>query len=147
MARRRQAPQRIDFAGINRRALAILPSLVRAWLPKGKQIGAEYVALNPRRNDRSLGSFRINTQSGKWADFAVAGARGGDVISLLAYLLQLRQSDAALRLAEILKIDGTGEDGAAVHAAGNNRSDKAPMPQGKPKAQLAKGVLGGGPAR
>ncbi len=80
-------------------------------------------------------------------DFAVAGARGGDVISLLAYLLQLRQSDAALRLAEILNIDGAGKDGAAVRAAGDNHTDKARISSAKPQLRSTNEFLGRGPAR
>ena len=76
--------RRIDFAAINTAALAALPALLARWLPDGKAVGREYVALNPRRDDRHLGSFRINVTNGKWADFAT-GDRGGDVVSLAAY--------------------------------------------------------------
>ena len=30
----------------------------------------EYVALNPTRADKRAGSFKINLQTGRWADFA-----------------------------------------------------------------------------
>src|SRR5271169_2424653 len=76
---------RIDFARVNRIALAVLPSLLARWLPDGRYEGAEYVVLNPRRVDHRLGSFRVNIRTGRWADFAVEGARGGDVVSLFAY--------------------------------------------------------------
>jgi hypothetical protein len=62
------------------------------------QAGAEYVALNPTRADKRLGSFRINLGTGRWADFATGDA-GGDPVSLYAYLHDLRQIDAARRLA------------------------------------------------
>jgi hypothetical protein len=42
-------------------------------------------------------SFRINMRTGRWADFATQD-KGGDVISLYAFLNSLRQSDAAYRL-------------------------------------------------
>jgi hypothetical protein len=96
---------RIDFARVNRTALAVLPSLLARWLPGGRYEGAEYVALNPRRVDHRLGSFRINTCTGRWADFAIDGARGGDVVSLFAYLAGIRQVEAAQRLADIFGID------------------------------------------
>lgn len=65
--------------------LAALPSLLRQWLPGGEQRGDVYFALNPRRRDRNLGSFQINTSTGKWRDHAI-GEGGGDAISLYAYL-------------------------------------------------------------
>jgi hypothetical protein len=71
--------------------------------PNGRRSGREYEALNPKRNDRSLGSFRINLETGRWADFATGDA-GGDFVSLVAYLLDLRQSEAALRLVAILNV-------------------------------------------
>ncbi len=63
--------------------------------------GAEYVVRNPRRDDRRLGSFKVNTRTGKWADFAT-GERGGDPIALAAYLFDLKPLDAARRLQEML---------------------------------------------
>lgn len=94
----------LDFRRINAAALSVLPALCARWLPDGKRIGGEFVALNPTRSDKRLGSFRINLQSGKWADFAT-GDRGGDVVSLAAFLFRLRQSDAARRLADALGIE------------------------------------------
>jgi len=40
-------------------------------------------------------------RTGKWAEFA-ADARGGDTISLAAYLFDLSPADAAKRLAAML---------------------------------------------
>ena len=91
----------IDFETINRAALARLPDLCARWLPDGRRRGHEYVARNPLRTDRRAGSFSINLNSGRWADFAV-GASGGDPVSLAAYLSGLGQADAARRLADML---------------------------------------------
>ena len=33
--------------------------------------GEELVALNPHRDDKHLGSFRFNVNTGQWADFAL----------------------------------------------------------------------------
>jgi hypothetical protein len=96
---------RIEFTRINRAALAVLPSVLARWLPGGRVQGAEYVAFNPRRADRRLGSFRINMHTGRWADFAIDGARGGDVVSLAAYLGDMGQVEAAERLASMLGIE------------------------------------------
>ena len=89
---------RIDFARVNAAARSALPALVRRWLPNGRQQGREYVVLNPNRADRRPGSFSINLRTGRWSDFAT-GDRGGDPVSLAAYLFNLSQADAARRLA------------------------------------------------
>ena len=93
----------IDFRHINSRALPVLQSILSRWLPDGRRLGSEWVARNPRRLDRRLGSFRINLRTGKWADFAT-GDRGGDVISLAAYLGGFSQIEAARRLANMLGV-------------------------------------------
>jgi hypothetical protein len=85
--------------------LAVLPSLLARWLPGGRIEADEYLALNPKRVDLHLGSFRVNVRTGRWADFAVANARGGDAVSLLAYLDGIRQAEAARRLAAVLGIE------------------------------------------
>jgi hypothetical protein len=95
----------IAFARIADAALADAEAVVRRWLPGGRVAGGEYLACNPRRADRRPGSFRINLRSGRWADFALGGVAGGDLISLAAYLFDLSQGDAARRLAAMLGID------------------------------------------
>src|SRR5207253_1161955 len=95
---------RIDFAQVNRAAIAVLPALLRRWLPDGLYRGREYVALNPTRADTRRGSFKIviaGPRAGVWADFAT-GDRGGDVVSLAAYLGRCSQSEAARQLLAML---------------------------------------------
>ncbi len=99
--------RRIDFDGINRTALASADVILARWLPDGRVEGSEYVALNPKRSDRRRGSFKVNIRSGAWGDFA-ADAGGGDLISLAAYLGDLNQGQAAVRLAEMLGVDPNG---------------------------------------
>jgi hypothetical protein len=72
--------------------------MLERWLPGGRIEGAEYVARNPRRADRRLGSFKINMKTGRWADFAT-GDRGGDPASLAAFFAGTAQSEAVRRLA------------------------------------------------
>ena len=98
---------RVDFARINAAALAALPALLARWLPRGRTDGREYVALNPRRHDRKPGSFKINLRTGRWADFAI-GVKGGDPVSLAAYLFGLGQGEAARELARTLGLDERG---------------------------------------
>ena len=95
--------QRIDFAAVNRAALAALPALLRRWLPDGRQVGREYLARNPLRADRRSGSFKINVRTGRWTDFATGDA-GGDVVSLAAYLSGAGQAEAARSLADMLRV-------------------------------------------
>ena len=94
----------IDFKALNRVALPNLPVLLRRWLPDGRRVGREYVARNPTRVDRHAGSFKINLDTGRWADFAT-GDKGGDVISLAAYLGGVGQAEAGRELAEMLGVD------------------------------------------
>jgi hypothetical protein len=96
----------IDFGSINRAAVPMLPALCQRWLPGGKFIGREYVVRNPRRNDRRPGSFSVNVRTGRWADFASAD-KGGDVVSLAAFIFNLEQSEAARRLAKMLNMPET----------------------------------------
>lgn len=95
---------RVAFKAINDAALPVLPIILARWLPSGRRIGREYIALNPKRADRHLGSFRIviaGPRVGMWADFATSD-KGGDVISLAAYLFDLSQAEAARRIATML---------------------------------------------
>jgi hypothetical protein len=92
---------RIDFAVVNRSALVCLPDLLRYLLPDGRREGQEWVAFNPRRKDQHLGSFKVNLKTGRWADFAT-GDKGGDVVSLYAFLFGLSQAEAARHLSRVL---------------------------------------------
>jgi hypothetical protein len=89
----------INFNAINQAALAQAPNICRWLLPGGRVEGREYVALNPNRADSSLGSFKVNLSTGRWCDFATSEDRGGDLISLTAWVFGVSQSEAALRLA------------------------------------------------
>lgn len=95
---------RIDFDRVNAAALRTADAVVTGLLPDGRREGAEWVARNPMRPDRRPGSFKINLTTGKWSDFAT-GDRGGDLVSLAAYVSGLPQREAACRLAESLGVD------------------------------------------
>jgi hypothetical protein len=100
---REARPGPIDFEAINKAAVVALPAVLARVLPRGKRVGSEYLALNPRRVDRSLGSFKVNCRTGRWADFAT-GDKGGDVISLVAYLKDISQYEAAKGLSHMLGV-------------------------------------------
>jgi hypothetical protein len=95
--------QRIAFRRIADAAIRHADIVVRRWLPDGRREGAEWVRRNPTRDDHRAGSFKINTASGKWADFAT-GDRGSDLISLAAYVYRISQADAALKIADMIRI-------------------------------------------
>ncbi len=97
----------IDFAVVNAAALGRLPDLLWRWLPDGRIEGHEFVARNPTRADRRPGSFKINLDTGRWADWAT-GDKGGDPVSLAAYLAGCGQGEAARELAAMLGLDPDG---------------------------------------
>ena len=94
----------LDFESINRAAVTRSLDILQRWLPGGRVEGAEYVALNPHRSDKSMGSFKINWKTGRWADWS-SGDSGGDLIALAAYLHRISQYEAAQRMAEMLGIN------------------------------------------
>lgn len=110
----------IDFKLIASDALRHSRGLVPSWLPGGKLVGSEYQSLNPTRADSKVGSFSVNLDNGKWADFAT-GDRGSDLISLYAYIQSLEQIEAAKAVADQLGLD---------KSVGN--TDKLNQPQQEP---------------
>lgn len=94
-------PTHTNIQVIANAALLDADRLLADWLPDGTRKGKEYWPTNPVRGDRKPGSFSINMHSGKWHDFA-SGDKGGDLVSLLAYLRDCRQTDAARIIAEQL---------------------------------------------
>jgi hypothetical protein len=96
--------RRIAFRRVAEAALANADTIVARWLPNGRREGKEWVSLNPVRNDSKAGSFKVNTSTGAWSDFAT-GSAGGDLVSLAAYLNNLNQGAAAIRVAAMLGID------------------------------------------
>jgi hypothetical protein len=57
--------------------------------------------------DRNLGSFKVNRFNGKWCDFAT-GDKGGDPVSLVAYVEGVSQLEAARLLTRMLGLDEEG---------------------------------------
>ena len=98
----------VDFESINRVALAVLPAILGRLLPDGRIVAGEYVAaLNPKRIDRRPGSFKVDLRTGHWADFAT-GDKGGDPVSLVAYLETVSQGGAAQMLTRMLGLETGG---------------------------------------
>ncbi len=93
----------IDFKAIASAALSSAEVLLGQWLPGGVVESGEYKALNPLRADARKGSFSINISTGAWADFATDD-KGGDLVSLYAYLNGCDQVEAAKAVAGLVGI-------------------------------------------
>ncbi|MBD8476148.1 DNA primase [Pseudomonas sp. CFBP 8770] len=102
------APIHVEIQRIAGAALLTANNLLADWLPDGISKGKEYWPTNPVRGDRKPGSFSINLHTGKWNDFASAD-KGGDLVSLLAYLHGCSQIDAARILAGQLGLPFGGD--------------------------------------
>lgn len=86
-----------DFAGIKQRYGENPLPILRELVGQGKIEGSDYVALDPRRNDSRLGSFRIDIQTGRFHDFAT-NDKGGSIIDLAMFVYNCGIVEAAQRL-------------------------------------------------
>lgn len=93
----------LDFDAINQQALSRTVNFITQWLPGGDFCGTDYCPLNPTRNDKHKGSFRINTKTAQWHDFAT-GDKGVGLISLYSYIKGTSPSDSAKFLAETMNV-------------------------------------------
>jgi hypothetical protein len=96
---------KINFRQIQKMSCDRVLFLMQLLLPGGTPRGGEWIVRNPKRRDTFPGSFKINLTTGQWADFAT-GDKGGDLISLVAYLDGISQFSAAKKLAGILGVRG-----------------------------------------
>jgi len=108
-----------NFKATAAAALVAADAVLNHWLPDGKYAGHEYQVLNPTRPDSKRGSFSINTSTGQWADFAT-NDKGGDIISLIAYLEDCGQGEAEIRLADFLGIQPKNAVTAVTPVTGTN---------------------------
>lgn len=135
--RGRGSAPRIDFKELADKALNAVDQLLKCWLPDGNREGHEWKSRNPTRSDNRAGSFSINMATGAWGDFA-SGDKGGDLISLCAYLFHGGDQLAGARdVAEQLGIavpppmDGRSQDSAP--------SSSPPQEKSSPPAEAAAG--------
>jgi len=129
---------KLDFNEINESALEYVDEIFEALELDGELQGSEYVCINPTRNDGELGSFKFNTATGSWADFADDDASGNGVISYLEYLNGWTPKEAA----EVLQ---KWMDERQQHAKQSSKPKKAkpsdgltivqPVPANSPKPQ------------
>lgn len=92
----------MDYKALNQSAIPFLPNIIKHLGLYGRYEGRWFVALNPTRHDRYLGSFRINMDTGYWCDYALNDAYG-DVIGLVAYINGWAQNKAAQYVADIVE--------------------------------------------
>lgn len=105
-------------------SLNSIDSVLNHWCAGGKREGHEYLALNPKRSDSKLGSFKVNLTSGAWGDFAI-DKNGGDLVALVAYLDDLSQFEAAKALGAFLGIPYQKNDTQKRATSPQNKAGKA----------------------
>jgi len=96
--------------------------LCRTWLPRGRiEAKNEWVALNPKRDDRNYGSFKIRiggSRAGCWSDFKT-GDKGQNMVTLYCFLKNLNPSvkkdyhKAIKEISEMLGISNGNDEYAA----------------------------------
>ena len=127
--------ERIDFARIAQAAAGNAESLCRMLLPDGKRRGREWISRNPTRHDRKPGSFGINLHTGRWADFSTDD-RGGDIISLAAYLKGCTQLEAARMIAAELGMAGTAREFATTPTKRTPKTPKTLKAKQRPRGAI-----------
>jgi hypothetical protein len=111
------------FDDVNHAALTRLPSLLVEWFPAGRLNGREFEIGDIQGHAGR--SFKVNVDTGRWADFA-GDVKGGDPVSLYAAFRGLTQGDAASELGRIVGVEGASN--------GNHQSASAQRSKGKQSA-------------
>lgn len=88
----------ISFKDLSQHLKPYLLTILTDISSGGSQQGREYKAASIYGGKGDSFSFNIDTQ--KWADFAVNGHQGGDIISLYATIKGVKQFEAAKQLAD-----------------------------------------------
>lgn len=109
----------LNFQGLATELLGQARNLLPVWLPGGRLIGREYSCSDLRGGNGD--SFKVNVDTGRWADFA-GTEKGGDLISLFAAIEGIGQGDAFKRLS-----DDTGYQ--MRHGGSPSTQREAPQPQ------------------
>lgn len=98
-------PKKIDYESINSHAMVNLLSVLEHFQPGGRLNGKEYVCGSVTGGQGDSTSTNINTGIGKEFADGYDRMKWGDPISLVATVLSVSQSDAAIKLADHLRID------------------------------------------
>ncbi len=94
--------EKLDFMLIAARALEQIEAVCSHWLPAGKKAGPEW-EIGDRHGapGKSLKVHLSGGKAGMWSDFSTDD-KGGDLVSLVAFVDGCTQLDAARKLAEFL---------------------------------------------
>jgi hypothetical protein len=76
-----------------------IEQIVTVVAPGGKTNNFEYVALNPRRPDKSIGSFKYNLKTNSWSDFAT-GDSGKSIVTFIKYCMAFKNDHDVLQWCE-----------------------------------------------
>jgi uncharacterized protein (DUF927 family) len=96
--------EQLDFKQIAGRALEQIEAVCLHWLPAGKKAGPEWEIGDRHGNaGKSLKVHLTGGKAGMWSDFSTDD-KGGDLVSLVAFVDGCPQLDAARKLAEFLGI-------------------------------------------
>lgn len=135
---------RIDFKVIAARALERIEAVCVNWLPAGKKAGHEW-EIGDRHGapGQSLKIHLSGSKAGMWSDFSTDD-KGGDLVSLVAYVDACTQLEAARKLAAFLGIAESDADTKATPTASKPTTTKTaakaapewrpilPVPDGAP---------------
>ena len=101
----------IDFDALNADLLARAREWIPSIIPGGRWRGREYVCGSIQGGEGE--SFSVNSETGKFSDFA-GGPTGGDLVALYAAVRGLGQREAALELGATDRPNGTYTNGHAI---------------------------------
>ncbi len=90
----------VSFQEIKQKYKQCSIEILKRLVGNGKIEGGDYVALNPKRNDNRLGSFRIDVQTGRFHDFAT-GDRGGSILDLASFVYDCDLLTAVQKLQQL----------------------------------------------
>lgn len=116
----------ISVAEIAARLNDDISGVIAALRLDGEIRGHEYVAWNPTRDDRHLGSFRIclsGPKQGVWCEFGVAGRPTGDALDLVCYVGGIAKVEAIRWARRHLGLE-TGAAGEAPALVAKKREQK-----------------------
>ena len=82
------------------RASSVGLNYIKLWLPDGEEENGQWSAINPLRNDKQKGSFKINLTTGAFNDYADDDMVGRDAVTLYAKLNGLSNFEAAKQILE-----------------------------------------------
>ena len=76
--------------------------LLNQWCGECQVSGNEITMLNPLRDDKTLGSFKFNTLTGLYCDFAVEGFSGFGLCHLFSRIKEISLSESVAQLLQLL---------------------------------------------